>query len=379
MTADASSPIRLALCITDLDIGGAEQRFAELAVRLDRREFLPEIYALGPRPADPLRSIVPRLEAAGLAVHCLNARSAADAPAVTRRLALLLKRQRAEVLLSFLYHANLLGRVAASWAGVPRVACGIRVAERRSRWRLRLDRWTSRWVDAYVVVSESVAAFSRTEGGLPGDRLQVIPNGIDVGRFDQAAPADLTEFGIGPGRRAVTFVGRLDPQKGLAEFLSAASAWLDPLPDCDFLLVGAGPQREELERLVQQRGLSQRVRFAGWRADIPSILRASALLVLPSLWEGMPNVLLEAMACRLPVVATNVEGVGELLGPQSEAQTAPIGDMQTLAAKIVAIASQAELAARLGQSNRHRVESQFSLDAMVAAYSDLLHRLAGRS
>ena len=103
------------------------------------------------------------------------------------------------------------------------------------------------------------------------------------------------------------------------------------------------------------------------------------MLVLPSLWEGMPNVLLEAMACRLPLVASNVEGVAELLGPQSDAQMAPVGDTQTLAAKIVAIGSDAELAARLGQSNRHRVEAHFSVDAMVAAYSNLLRRLAGRS
>ncbi len=230
-----------------------------------------------------------------------------------------------------------------------------------------------------MAVSESVANFSKTEGGLPADRVQVIPNGIDVGRFDQAAPADLTEFEIGPGRSAVTFVGRLDPQKGLCEFLAAASAWLDALPDYDLLIVGDGPQRNELERLVQQRGLSRRVRFAGWRSDIPAILRASAMLVLPSLWEGMPNVLLEAMACRLPLVASNVEGVAELLGPQSDAQMAPVGDTQTLAAKIVAIGSDAELAARLGQSNRHRVEAHFSVDAMVAAYSNLLRRLAGRS
>lgn len=366
------------MCITDLDIGGAEQRFAELALRLDRRDFSPVIYALGPRPAERQRSIAPRLEAAGLDVHCLNARSVVNAPAVTRRFSALLKQQRAEVLLSFLYHANLLGRAAARWAGVPRVACGIRVAERRSRWRLRLDRWTSRWVDAYVAVSESVAAFSRTEGGLPPDRLLVIPNGIDVGRFDQAAPADLTDFGIGPGRKAVTFVGRLDPQKGLYEFISAAPAWLDPLQDYDLLLVGDGPQREELQRLVQQRGLSHRVRFAGWRPDVPAILRSSAMLVLPSLWEGMPNVLLEAMACRLPVVASNVEGVAELLGPQCDAQIALAGDMQGAAAKIVAIASSADLAARLGQSNRQRVESHFSVEGMVEAYSDLLHRLAGR-
>lgn len=378
MAADHSSPIRLALCITDLDIGGAEQRLAELALRLDRRQFASEIYAIGPRPADETRSIAPRLEAAGLAVHCLGGRSAAGAPGVTRRLAALLKRQRAEVLLTFLFHANLLGRLAARWAGVPRVACGIRVAERRSKWRLRADRWTSGWVDAYVAVSASVAEFSRLEGGLPADRVMVIPNGIDLSPFDQAAPIDLTTLGMTAGRRAVTYVGRLDPQKGLYEFISAANTWLAPLPDYDLLMVGDGPQRGELEALARRLGLDHRIHFVGWRGDVPAILRASELLVLPSRWEGMPNAVLEAMASRLPVVASNAEGVSELLGPQGAEQIAPLGDMQAMAARIVAIATNPVLAARLRQDNRARVEACFSLGAMVDAYSDLLQRLAGR-
>ena len=371
-------PIRLALCITELRIGGAEQRLADLALRLDRQQFSVEVYSLGPRPKDESRSIAPRLEAAGLPVHCLGGRSLVTAPRVTSRLAAELKRQHAEILLSFLFHANLIGRLAARWARVPRVVCSIRVAERQAEWHLQLDRWTARLVDMYVAVSDSVAEFSRTVGKLPSQRLVVIPNGIDVRTFDQASPTDLTQLGIAAGRKAVTFVGRLDPQKGLAEFISSSRAWLDRLPDHDLLLVGEGPERCPLEALARQTGLSDRVHFAGWRSDVPGILRNSNLLVLPSRWEGMPNVVLEAMGCRLPVVASDVEGVGELLGPAGRQQIAPQGDIGALAERIISIASNPALSESLGEANRRRVEERFSLEAMVDAYSDLLHRLANR-
>ena len=378
MTANPS-PVRLALCITELDIGGAERCLAELALRLDRRQFSVAVYSLGPRGGDGGRSLVPKLEAAGIEVHCLGGRGASDAPRTVRRLARLLKTQQAEILQSFLFHANFIGRIAARWAGVPHVVSGIRVAERHARWHLRLDRWTARLVEAYVAVSESVAEFSRGEGGVSAERLTVIPNGVDAARFDAAAPLDLRELGIPAGRRAVTYVGRLEPQKGLDDLISRARDWLDLLPGHDLLLVGDGPQRGELEDLAGRLGLSGRVRFAGWRGNVPEILRASEILVLPSRWEGMPNVLLEAMACRLPVVAMNVEGVAEALGAENlDAQTAPAGDFHVFAEKLGAIASSQALAARLGDENRRRVEEKFTLDAMVGAYAALFRRLAGR-
>lgn len=370
-------PVRIALCITELEVGGAERCLAELALRLDRGRYAVVVYSLGPRPANDERSLVPKLESAGIEVCCLGGRRALDAPRVAWKLARRLKAQRAEIVLTFLFHANLLGRIAARWAGSPHVVSGIRVAERERRWRLLLDRWTWRLVDRYVAVSQSVAAFSQRAGGLPAERIEVIPNGVDLAVFDAATPADLTEFGMAPGRRAATYVGRLDRQKGLDELLAQAPDWLQRLPDFDLLLVGDGPQRAELESLALRLGLGERIRFAGWRPDVPAILRASELLLLPSRWEGMPNAVLEAMACRLPVVAMDVEGVSELLGPQRDEQTAPAGEMQLFVETLVAIASSAELRARLGAENRRRVEQAFTLDAMVAAYAALFDELAG--
>ncbi|HBO45907.1 MAG TPA: hypothetical protein DD670_18700, partial [Planctomycetaceae bacterium] len=150
-----------------------------------------------------------------------------------------------------------------------------------------------------------------------------------------------------------------------------ASSWLADAPDCDLVLVGHGPQRCELERLAAEKGISERVHFLGFRADVPAILARSSLLVLPSRWEGMPNVVLEAMAAGLPVIATNVEGVAELLGDDADGQMVPFGDMAAFAAAVTRVLSDRDLAERLGRRNRHRAAEYFQINDMVERYQTL--------
>ena len=367
-------PIRVALCITDLDVGGAERCLQHLALGLDRARFDPAVYCLGPRPQDPQASCVEPLEAAGIPVHCLSASRPRQFPGTLRRLRKLLVRQSPQVLQTFLFHANFVGRLAGRLAGVPHVVSGIRVAEKHSRWHLALDRWTHRFVDRHVCVSQAVADFSVRQAGLPEDRVVVIPNGID--RADtSAAPADLADLGFPSGRRAITFVGRLEPQKGLPWLLETAQHWLPRVPDSDLLIVGSGRQRGELERQAQGLGIADRVHFAGWRPNVAEILAASALLVLPSRWEGMPNVVLQAMASGMPVLTTEAEGNRELLGDQTGPQTAPYGQTQVFSEKLVTIMSSSSLAESLAQANRLRAARQFSLTRMVRAYESLWESL----
>jgi glycosyltransferase involved in cell wall biosynthesis len=277
---------------------------------------------------------------------------------------------------TFLFHANLVGRISARWAKVPRVVSGIRVAERHSRWHLRLDRLTAGLVDRYVCVSESVAKFSAAHG-LPPDKLAVIPNVIDVAAFSGVEPADLRQFGVPQGSTVVTYVGRLGRQKGLDWLLESAPMWIDRAPECHLLLVGQGPEKTRLEGIRDRLVLGPRVHLAGWRKDVAAILAASRLLVLPSRWEGMPNVVLQAMASGLPVVATDVEGVRELLGEHAGPQTVPFGDGGALADALLAFLSDPSRAAEIGRHNRRRVETAFTLPRMVTAYEALWSGLTG--
>jgi glycosyltransferase involved in cell wall biosynthesis len=367
--------IRVALCITDLDMGGAERCLTEIAVRVDRSRFEPVVYCLGPRPPRPEASCVPALEAHGVEVHCLGGRGIWQLPVVVHRLKRLLATQKPQIAQTFMFHANLVGRIAARRAGVRVVVAGLRVAERAARWHVRLDRLTQRWVDRYVCVSQAVAAFSARQVGLPSEKLVVIPNGIDLDKYPARQPVDLEAFGIAAGCRAVTFVGRLEPQKGVNWLIAAAPQWLGKLPDCDLLLVGDGPLRPSLEAAGKEAGIADRVHFAGWRADVPEILAASDLLVLPSAWEGMPNVVLEAMASRRPVVASDVEGVRELLGPNAARQTVRHGDTPGLVDAIIAFMRDPALSSAVGMDNRRRAEASFGIAGMVRAYEDLWESL----
>ena len=304
----------VALCITDLNVGGAERCLVELATRLDRTRFTPVVYCLSPAP--PARhetTLIPAL-VGRRGSRCLGARKASEFP---RRSwpdwPGVLRRAETQIIQTFLFHANIVGRFAARRAGVPRVVCGIRVAQRHPAWRLWLDRMTQRMVDRYVCVSQSVADFSASTARLPADKLVVIPNGIDIVTVQRRATGRSGDLGIS-GRRLVTFVGRLDVQKGLAQLLKTRATGCRGCPIATCCWWARGRWKAALRRQCRDAGIAQRVHFAGWRADIPAILAASSLLVLTSAWEGMPNVVLEAMASGLPVVATQAEGVGELLG-----------------------------------------------------------------
>jgi glycosyltransferase involved in cell wall biosynthesis len=368
--------MRIALCITELDLGGAERCLTELALRVDRSRFTPVVYCLGPRPVREDASCVPMLEKAGVEVHCLGGHGIRYFPLVVARLRHLLASQSPQLIQTFLFHANLLGRIAARRAGVKLVVCGVRVAERASRWHLWLDRLTQSWVDRYVCVSRQVAEFSRTHGGLPAGKLVVIPNGVDLDRFAARPPADLSALGIPAGRRIVTFIGRLEPQKGVEWLIETAGEWLARVPDCDLLLAGIGPLDGRLRAACRTAGIAHRVHFAGWRSDVPELLAASEFLILPSAWEGMPNVVLEAMAAGRPVVATDVEGVRELLGPLAERQVVRYGDSAGLIGRIGGLLGDPAAAADLSRENCRRAEEHFAISRMVSAYQDLWSSLA---
>ncbi len=156
--------IRLALVITDLDIGGAERALVELATRLDRSTFDVRVWSIAPAALTRGARSCPALAEAGISVVTMNASRSLVAPRVIRALAKSWRDWRPDVVQTFLFHANILGRVAARRAGVPHIVSGIRVAERRGRWRLWLDRSTDRWVERHVCVSQAVAEFSRTVG-----------------------------------------------------------------------------------------------------------------------------------------------------------------------------------------------------------------------
>jgi glycosyltransferase involved in cell wall biosynthesis len=365
--------LKIVFVITELEVGGAERCLVNLATRIDRARFEPIAVSLAPRPAPGEDSLVVQLEQAEVPVHFLDRHSVWQFPAATRQLTGLLKELRPDLVQTFLFHANVAAATAARRAAVRRVLAGIRVADPR-RWRSWIERWACRNVDRFVCVSEAVARHCRSHG-YPEAKLAVIANGVDAAEFAQATPIDLVDLGVPAGRRALVFIGRLDRQKGLDDLLAACPQLFEQLSGHDLLIVGDGPLRAVLMQQAARLGVSSRVHFTGWRADVPAILAAADLLVLPSHWEGMPNVVLEAMAAGKPVVATRVEGVEEALGASARDQCVAVGSQEELVQRIVHFAQAVHLARDVGQANQQRAKCDFSLEAMVTRYEELYESL----
>lgn len=367
--ASASEPIRIAFCITDLDAGGAERALVQLVTRLDRRRWQPAVYCLSPGGV-----LVEELINSGIPVVCLGARSVWNI-GVLFRLTRELRQLQPALLQTFLFHANIVGRIAGWRAGVPYIVSGIRVAEKRTRTHLWLDRVTERLVDRHVCVSQGVADFSARVARLSPEKLHIIPNGVDACLFADAQPCDLAPLGIPPGNRTLITVGRLDPQKGLQFLIEAMETVVAQDRNIHLLIVGEGPQRPILEQDIRDRQLGQHVHLLGQRSDVPQLLQACDAFVLPSLWEGMPNAVLEAMAAGLPVIATRVEGVSELVTDGETGLLVDSGSATSLATAITMLLRDTDRAREMGTAAQRRTRSEFSWEKMTAAYERLYESL----
>lgn len=215
-------------------------------------------------------------------------------------------------------------------------------------------------------------------GVLQGASSRVIPNGIDLGRFksDPEARARLRDAaGIAPNAPVIGFCGRLTHQKAPELFMLAAHTVLSRCPDARFLMLGDGPERPRLEGLAQALGLAPRFHFLGEQHDVPAWLAALDCFVLPSRWEGLPIVLLEAMAAGVPVVATAVNGSRELVRHGETGLLVPPDHLAELSAAILSILADPERAHGYAQAAEARVKRSYSLahmaDALQALYLEV--------
>jgi glycosyltransferase involved in cell wall biosynthesis len=365
----SEQPTRIAFCITDLDAGGAERALVQIVTRLDRSHWEPFVFCLSGEG-----ELAAVLRDAGIAVVCLGA-NRRHGLRVIWRLSRRLAKLRPTILQTFLYHANIAGRLAGKAAGIPLIVSGIRVAEKRSGFRLWLDRATGWMVARHVCVSQDVAAFSAARGRLPVSKLCVIPNGVDAARLAEAPRADLTQFGIPPASRTLLYVGRLDPQKGPFVLLAAVKDLFPRHPEVHVLMVGEGPLGEKLRAWVAKENLQSRIHFAGRRNDVPSLFRAADLFVLPSLWEGLPNVVLEAMAAGIPTVASRVEGISDLLVDRRTGLIVPPNSPPDLTEAIAEILADPQHALQMAREAQKFVQERFTWQSVIGQYEQIYSEL----
>ncbi|MDR3109209.1 MAG: glycosyltransferase [Planctomycetaceae bacterium] len=383
------SKIKLALVITELNVGGAELIFTELATRLDRTRFEPVVYSLQPRPNAERSACVQTLENAGIEIHFLDIQNchrfcginlAFSYPVQTLNFFRLLRKQKPDVVLSFLFHANMLCRQTALLykfaSHRPVFISGVRVAEHGKCWHRILDKCTKNLADRFVCVSEQVAMFCRERIGVAENKIIVIPNGIDTTLYENIAPADISNIESIQGSKKAIFVGRFHKQKGLDWLVTTLPQSLGQLGDWELMLVGDGEEKQTIKNQIEKqcdKELAKRVHVIDWRPDIPALLAASDLLILPSRWEGMPNIIMQAMASSLPVLATKAEGVYELLN--DERQTTQFGDTEQWCKKFQQITQSKQLREELAARNHERVKNKFQLEQMITQYIAIIqHR-----
>jgi glycosyltransferase involved in cell wall biosynthesis len=361
---------RILQIIPTLDRSGAEKQLTLLAAGLPRPEFETHVGLLtrtGPLAAE--------LEAVGVPVTLIGKSGKVD-PASFLRLKRHIAELRPDLVHTWLFAANGYGRAAALAAGVRHVVAGERCVDPWKAWHeLAIDRWLARRTERIVVNSAGVRDFY-VRHGLPSEKFVVIPNGIappapsDLGRNEL-----LAELGLPAGARLVGAINRLWPQKRLKDLIWAADLLKVIRDDVHLLIVGDGPQRDRLERFRRQVRIEDKVHFLGHRNDVPRLLPHFDALWLASEYEGLPNVVMEAMAAGVPVVATDISGNRDLVVPGETGFLVPVGGRAAFARETKRILDDADLARRLGEAGRQRVLTEFTIERMVDHHAELYREL----
>jgi glycosyltransferase involved in cell wall biosynthesis len=290
-----------------------------------------------------------------------------------------LGRVGADVLCCHGYKANLLGRLAARRHDVPAVAVARGWTGENLKVRLyeRLDRFHLRWMDHVVCVSEAQAAKVR-RAGVRAERVSVIRNAVDPDRFVDPDPryrAKLLRHFRSPRGPLIGAAGRLSPEKGFDVLVAAAEQVAQADPSVGFILFGEGPCRDRLVWQIRDCGLAGTFILSGFRADLDRFLPHLDLLVLPSFTEGLPNVVLEACAAGVPVVATAVGGTPEVVVDGVNGYLVPPGDPETLAARIRDLLASKDRLQEMGFQGRQRILEHFTFPGQAQQYRRLFERL----
>jgi len=307
--------------------------------------------------------------------------------AIIRYLAIVMKRQKVDIVHSQGGRADFFARIAAKLAKVPKVVStvampvqGYDVSPLRKAVYVTLDRFTERFVDKFIVVSEALRKTLIEGHKIPPEKVVRIYNGIELDKYDPelySREKVRRELRIGSDVPLVGAIGRLVWQKGFPFFIRSASYVLRAIPNAKFLLVGDGPLRSELEDMIEELGLAENFVLAGFREDIPEVLAALDVLVLSSLKEGLPMILLEGMAMARPVVATQIEGISEVVEHGKTGILVPPEDPQALAEGIIALLRDKDKAWCMGQAGRKRVEEKFSVEEMVRRTQEVYEGVVG--
>jgi glycosyltransferase involved in cell wall biosynthesis len=382
------------LAINGTDFGGTESALAEIAVKLDARGHRVHVLSI----KEPGRTGA-RLRERGIDVDTLGMDDVVNPlnmVTATRRFVRWLEEHEIDVVQSFLPRANVVSRVANRLArgSRPHLSSERSTDFNRSRLICRLNGWTARLTDRVLAVSADLRELLVERDRLPAEKIRILQNGIDVGRVDAAPRSDVhKELGLTCDDVLFCTVGRLIPDKGYVYLAEALAQMQQP---AHVVLVGEGDEEARIRRAVSQWGVEDRFHLIGFRPDVLGIMKDVDAFVLTSLEEGIPVVLVEAMAVGLPIVSTRVGGIAglvkedetALLVPPAEiwagqveersSESAHAEGVTRLANAMDRLAADADLRRSFGAAGRTRVAERFALDQIIDQLEAHYHELLGQ-
>jgi glycosyltransferase involved in cell wall biosynthesis len=373
--------VKLIFIITGTGVGGAETMLQKVLMRLSP-EFKPHVISM-----IPVGKIGERLRALGIPVESLDMRRGGPNPIALMHLIRRLRDLRPDVVHTWMYHADLMGGVAARLAGVPAVAWAIRhsnlapaVNKSQTLAVVRANAFLSHRVPDRILCCSDAARNIHVALGYAPEKLVVVPNGFDLAHFKPDPNARLSvraELGLSLETRLVGLIGRWHPQKNHVGFLSAVAAVHLRRPDVHFLLVGQGVDaaNQIIQRTLAANSLTPATHLLGQRDDIPRIMAALDVLASSSYGEAFPNVLGEAMASGAPCAVTDVGDSAYIVGDTGRIVSS--GDMEGLAHAIGSLLEMPVEALRmLGARARARVAEHFEIGKIVRRYEAFYEELA---
>ncbi len=369
-----NKPIHVLQMVDSLDVGGAEGLVLGLTRKLMSDGFRVSVCYCEPGPiADDLTRM-------GVNVTHIPWHSRFD-PMLPVRMANVIRRDPPQIVHTHLFKSDFHGRFAARLSGVPVVLSTLHSCNEWAKNPFFGFTYgvTTRFADRIIAVAEEVRDYAIHHFHLASSRILTIANGIDVRRFENKKEAALNlraELGIASDAPLIGIVARLDPPKDHETFLRAAALIKKVAPNARFAIVGDGPLRESLTKLSADLGLDREVVFCGRRNDIPTVMNALDILVLSSVYEGLPMALLEGMAASRPVVSTAVGGITGLVVDGETGLLVPPSDPKAIADACLRLVVDPDLRCQIGQAAYARAKEKYSLDEMysktIRLYSALL-------
>ncbi len=368
-------PTKVTMIIPTLVQGGAEKQMSLLAVGLPRAEFEVSVVAL--TSGGPWQSF---LEQHGLSVTVIGKRFKLD-PLSFYRLYRHLKNNRPDLIHTWIFAANAYGRMAGMLAGVKTRIVGERCVDLwKSEYHFAVDRFLDRFTTAYVTNSGGVVDFYQKHR-VGVNKFHVVPNGFQgPGAGDPDARQKWRErLAVPPESFLLTSLARLWPQKRLKDLI-----WATDLISCQYdhvhlVVAGDGPERERLEQFAHEAKVADRVHFVGHVEDPTSLLQATDLFCLVSEYEGQSNALMEAMACQVPAVVTDIPGNRDLIPDTEYGFVCQVGDRVGIAKQIAAALANVAGAQQRARRAAEHLRGNFSLDVMIQRYGELYRKLSADS